>query len=143
MGTCTFFGHRDAPFDVTHAVLREAVVELIEKCAVSDFYVGNEGCFDRMVQTVLAGLEKKYPHIRCCIVLAYHPRGRKSEYPPPLETIYPEELTVVMPRFAIPARNRWMLDRSDYVVTCIRHSWGGAARFAAMAEARRKQIVAL
>ena len=44
-------------------------------------------------------------------------------------------------RFAIDWRNRWMLKQADYVVTYITHSWGGAAKFAEMAERSGKQIV--
>ncbi len=36
-----------------------------------------------------------------------------------------------------------MLRQSDYVVTYITHSWGGAAQFAAMAERQGKNIISL
>ena len=143
MPTCTFFGHRDVPFDITPALVHAAVSGLIVQRSVSVFYVGNEGRFDRIVQTALAGLQKEHPHICSYIVQAYHPSGKKPEYPPPLNTIFPENLAAVIPRFAITARNRWMLKRSDYVVTCIRHTWGGAAKFAALAQAHGKHIIAL
>ena len=45
--------------------------------------------------------------------------------------------------FAISWRNKWMLKQSDYVVTYITHSWGGAAQFAELAEKQKKIIVSL
>ena len=35
------------------------------------------------------------------------------------------------------------LERSDYVVTYVHHSWGGAAKFAALAERQGKRMIRL
>ena len=59
------------------------------------------------------------------------------------DTILPEGIVTVHPRFAISWRNKWMLKQSDYVVTYITHSWGGAAQFAEMAERQAKHVVKL
>lgn len=40
-------------------------------------------------------------------------------------------------------RNKWMIKQSDYVVTCITHSWGGAAQFAEMATRQKLTIIKL
>ena len=42
---CTFFGHRDAPYEIEH-ILRETVENLIKNENVKLFYVGNNGRFD-------------------------------------------------------------------------------------------------
>ena len=55
----------------------------------------------------------------------------------------PEGLELVHPRYAIERRNRWMLERSDYVVTYVHHGWGGAAKFAALAERQGKRMIRL
>lgn len=137
MSVCTFFGHRDCP-DSVRGKLREVVEWLIREKDVDVFYVGNQGRFDAMALGVLRELGQKYPHIRYGVVLAYHPRGEMEP-----EAMYPEGLETVPPRYAIARRNDWMLEQADYMVTCIAHSWGGAARYEEKARMQRKQILSL
>lgn len=59
------------------------------------------------------------------------------------ETLLPEVVERAPRRYAICYRNRWMLEKADCVVTYIRHTYGGAARYAAQAERRGKEIVRL
>ena len=76
------------------------------------------------------------------IVLAYMP-AEKQEYSSydPMETLYPEGLESVHPRFAISWRNKWMVHEADVVVTYITHSWGGSAQFAELAERKKKRVI--
>lgn len=139
MPTCTFFGHRDCPEGV-RPLLRATVEALILEEGVEVFYVGDQGRFDAMVLGVLRELAVQYPHIRYGVVLAYPP-GPGKAVPP--ESMLPEGMEAVPPRFAIPRRNRWMLARAEYVVTYVTHSWGGAARYAEMARRQGKAILPL
>ena len=141
MSACTFFGHRECP-DSIKPKLREALAELIENCGVNMFYVGHQGRFDSMVRSTLKALKAEYPHIDYAVVLAYPPaRGTGGmDYS---DTLLPEGIETVHPRFAISWRNRWMLKQCDYVVCYVIHSWGGAAQFAEAAEKQKKQIVRL
>ena len=143
MPACTFFGHRDCPSSIRPR-LRNTLVDLIENHSVDLFYVGRQGAFDAMVRSVLKELILEYPHIRYAVVLERIP-GKRNESDPRdySDTMLPEGIENVHPRFAIPWRNKWMLDRSDYVVTYISHSWGGAAQFAQMALQRNKETVNL
>ena len=59
------------------------------------------------------------------------------------DTMLPEGIESVHPRYAISWRNNWMLQQSDYVVTYITHSWGGAAQYAAKAARQGKIVVNL
>ena len=56
---CTFFGHRDAPSEVI-PLLQEVLQDLIERHGVKQFYVGNQGNFDRMTYTLLAEFERSH-----------------------------------------------------------------------------------
>ena len=143
MPACTFFGHRDCPSSIRPR-LRDTLVDLIENHAVDMFYVGRQGAFDAMVRSVLMELILEYPHIRYAVVLERIP-GKRNESDPRdySDTMLPEGIENVYPRFAISWRNKWMLDRSDYVVTYITHSWGGAAQFAEMAEQQKKSIITI
>ena len=130
--TATFFGHRDTPQNIAE-VLGAKIEELIVSRGVDEFYVGDSGAFDRMVLAELTKLEKRYPFIRYCVVLAYMPTEKKRTDAP---TLYPEGLESVPPRFAITHRNRFMADRADIAVAYVRNRWGGA--FQALDYARRK-----
>ena len=143
MPACTFFGHRDCPGSVRPR-LRETLVDLIENHAVDMFYVGRQGAFDAMVRSVLKELILEYPHIRYAVVLEHIPGKRNDSDPRDYsDTMLPEGIENVPPRFAIPWRNKWMIKQSDYVVTYITHSWGGAAQFAELAERQKKTVINL
>ncbi len=140
---CTFFGHRDSPQEIK-ADLSATISELIEIYDVDTFYVGNQGNFDRMVREVLMSLRSKYSHIKYAVVLSYLPNEKKAlgleDY---FDTIYPEGLENVPPKFAISARNRWLVEHSHIVVTYVKYSWGGAAQFKKLAEKRGKTVINL
>lgn len=138
MSICTFFGHRDCP-ETVKGRLRETLLDLIEHYEVDLFYVGNQGRFDAITRDVLRELKKEYPQIAYAVVLAYMPE-KKKEPDDISDTIVPEGLEFVHPRYAISWRNEWMLKRSDYVVTYITHDWGGAYRYAQKAIRQSKCI---
>lgn len=138
---CTFFGHADSPTNIKKEI-KKVIDDLILQKGVTTFYVGSNGNFDRMVQSVLIDLKKQYPNLECCTVLAYMP-GIKSEFDTgyeKLETLYPDGLEKVPKRFAIDWRNKWMVQQSDYVISYVCHSFGGAAKYMELAK-RKKKIV--
>ena len=138
MVACTFFGHREC-YSLDLQVLMDVIENLIHK-GVDTFYVGNQGQFDSTVYACLKQLRSKHPHIRVCVVLAYLPT-EKNEYGNPADTMYPE--IEGHPKFAIERRNRWMIDRSDYCLCYINHTWGGAYKFARLAKHRGKTVINL
>lgn len=138
---CTFFGHADSPTNIKKEI-QKVIEDLILQKGVNTFYVGTNGNFDRMVQSVLIDLKKQYPNLECCTVLAYIP-GIKPEFDigyEKLESLYPDGLEKVPKRFAIDWRNKWMVQQSDYVISYVRHSFGGAAKYMELAK-RKKKIV--
>ena len=143
MSVCTFFGHHDCPESIKPK-LRDVLIELIENHSVDLFYVGNKGAFDRLVRSVLRELAQEYPQVNYAVVLERMP-GKQDEDDPEdySDTLLPEGIEEVPPRFAISWRNDWMLRQSDFVVTYITHSWGGAAKFAEAAERQKKSVINL
>ena len=139
MAACTFFGHRDCP-DTIKDGLREALVNLITNHHVDKFYVGNQGRFDAIVRGVLRELKKEYHEIDYAVVLAYMPE-KQTEYDDYSDTMFPEGIESVYPRYAISWRNNWMLRQSEYVVTYITHSWGGAVQFVTKAKKTHKVVI--
>ena len=142
MAVCTYFGHRDCPASIKPK-LRAMVEELIVGYGVDWFYVGRQGAFDAMARAVLRELTEVYPHISYAVVLEWLPRPRDKAIWDFSDTIFPEGLETMPPRFAIARRNKWMLRQADYVVTYITHGWGGAARYVEMARKKHKTIIEL
>ncbi len=135
--TCTFFGHKDTPIQI-EPKLRRTLIELIENNDVRNFYIGNHGNFDRMVTKVLKELKITYPHISYTVVLAYLPTTKYD-----CDTVYPEGIENVPPRFAISYRNRYMIDKCNYVVTYVTRSFGGAVQFKELALKKGKLVIEL
>lgn len=83
-----------------------------------------------------------YPHINYAVVLERMPPKRDEfdtrDYS---DTMLPEGIETVHPCFAISWRNKRMIKQSDYVVTYITHSWGGASQFAELAEKQKKTVI--
>lgn len=143
MATCTFFGHKNTP-QQANPILRATLIDLIENKNVNMFYVGNHGNFDYMVRRNLKSLKLDYPDINYAVVLAYMPYQKNELYcEDDSDTIYPDGLETALPKYSITKRNRWMIDKSDYVVVYITHSWGGAARFKELAEKKGKTVINL
>lgn len=136
---CAFFGHRDAPSEIRDRI-KETVIDLIEERGVTEFYVGNNGNFDRMALSVLKELSGMYPQIAYYVVYAYLPEKGEEDFE---HTIYPEGIETVPKRFAIDYRNRWIVGQADIVVAYVRRSFGGAVKFVDMAERRGKDIIDL
>lgn len=140
MKTCTFFGHREFYEEIEPRLIK-TIEDLIIHDHVDSFYVGNQGQFDALVRRILAQMEQKYA-ICYSVVLAYLP-GERSEGLNLPNTIFPEGMELVHPRFAIDRRNRWMVEHSDYVVAYLTRSWGGAARYVEMAKRKGKAVISL
>ncbi len=143
MSRCTFFGHRDYRNERDDD-LKTAIEHLITHDQVTEFYVGHQGNFDKTVCRLLKDLQKSYPHIRYCVVLAYIPTTSSTktiaqQHP----TILPEGAETVLPKFAILHRNRWMTEQSGYVIAYITRSYGGAAQCVQLAQTKNKTVTLL
>jgi len=136
---CTFIGHRDTPSAV-EAVLEKVLIELINKKGVKDFYVGTHGNFDYMALRALKRLSEKYPQIVYKRVLAYIPKNR-DDYTDYSDSIYPDGLESTPPKFAIIKRNRWMLERADFVVCYVTQNMTNAGEFVKLAKRKGKVVV--
>ena len=132
-----FFGHRDAPESVKPMLERE--IDDMIACGGDCFLVGNQGRFDAMVLGCLRKFAKKYPQISYRVVLAYMPESGDSEFRYG-ETMLPEGMEFVHPKYAITHRNRWMVEESDAAVVYVRRGWGGAAKYARMMEKKGKMV---
>ena len=71
-------------------------------------------------------------------MLAYLPDSQEKYA---LPTLFPEGIENVPKKFAISYRNKWMIEKSDYVVAYIMRTFGGAYKFKTMAEKKGKRII--
>lgn len=116
MPACTFFGHRECP-ETIRPILTQTIIELIYQHGIDFFYVGNQGRFDQIVLSVLRELKSLDTNIHYAVVLAYLPEKQHGfVHYASGETMLPEGIKAVHPKFAISRRNDWMLKHSDYVV---------------------------
>ena len=142
MAACTFFGHRDCPESIK-ANLKKEIEWLICDQQVDTFYVGIQGSFDRMAYSALKKLRSKYSYIKVYRVLAYMPRNDavSNDEAQSEDTILPEGIERVHPRYAIVWRNNWMIDRSEYVIAYITHPTGGAYRAVERAKKKDRKVI--
>ena len=137
-----FFGHSDAPWSV-QPKLREVILDLIDNEEADEFYVGTHGKFDRMVASVLSELSETRA-FRFYVVLAYLPAEKeKTRTEHDILPDLSEKIENIPPRFAINYRNKFMLEAADIVVTYVKHSWGGAAKFKRLAEKKSRRVIEL
>ena len=59
------------------------------------------------------------------------------------DTILPEGIERVHPRYAIVWRNNWMIDKSDYVIAYVTHTFGGAYKAFERAKKKGKEVITI
>lgn len=137
-----FFGHWDCPESIKSGLIKE-IERLICNQQVDTFYVGTQGRFDRMAYSALRELRNKYSHIKVHHVLAYMPQNDavSKDNAQSEDTILPEGIERVHPRYAIVWRNNWMIDHSEYVIAYITHPTGGAYKAVERAKKNDRVII--
>ncbi len=139
--TCCGFGHRIVLIDV-EASLREVLCNLIEAHDVTRFLTGGMGEFDELFAKTVRSLRSVYPQTRLCLVVPYLTKSlnerRKLLSSLYDEIILPSELDGANKKAAIPMRNRWMVDHSDFVISAVHRDFGGA--YEAVAYAVRQGV---
>lgn len=138
--TCCFIGHSNAPEGIAPRLVEEVERHIVE-CGVTEFLVGNYGQFDRMSAAAVKEAKKQHPEVTLFLMLPYLPeQGRPL---PDMDgydgTIYPEGMEKVPPKLAIPRLNRITVQKSDYVIAYVTHSWGGAAKTLEQAQKRENR----
>ncbi len=123
---CAFFGHRQiflTPEENQNLI--NAIHLVIQKYHITEFWVGGYGDFDRLAAEAVRALKKQYSDVRLCLVQAYL---NSKRYMPALYdwTFYPEGQETVPQKFAISARNKYMLQHCDCVIGYVKNPFGGA-----------------
>ena len=135
--TCTFIGHRDAPFFIEEK-LRSVAEDLIQNAGATEFLIGNNGNFDALALKVIEDLKEKYTDVGYQTVLAYLPVKNTVRHN---NTTFPEGFEKFPPRLAIIKRNEWMIDNADYVVAYVRYTHSNTNKFITYAEKKGKRVI--
>lgn len=137
----TFLGHSDTPHNI-EPILKKVIENLILNNQADLFYVGTHGNFDAMAKKCLIKLNKIYPYIKYLSVLAYMPNNN-DRYTNYSNTIYPDCIENVPPKFAISKRNKWMIEHSETVICYVKHTFSNAAQFLDFGKRKNKTIINL
>ena len=136
----TFCGHSDF---YEKGDIAKRVQEAIEEAAKGEkveFFLGGYGNFDRFAYSRAKEYKEKHNNAKIIFVTPYQTESyleyKAYNYD---EIIYPFEDKVI-PRFAITYRNKWIIERSDFVIAYVKRSFGGAYKMLKQAEKAKKQI---
>lgn len=140
----SFCGH--ARFVRTEEYEQRVLAFLEEKVGdtFTEFYLGGYGGFDGFAYECCKKYKATHKNVSLVFVTPYmtieyqrnHLEDKKRSYD---SIIYPEIEDKPL-KYAILYRNRWMIERADYIVCGISHSWGGAYKAYQHAKRKKKTI---
>ncbi|MBO5092332.1 MAG: hypothetical protein J6C61_07615 [Clostridia bacterium] len=134
---CTFFGHRDAPSKIKPQ-LKSEILHAISM-GVNEFYVGNNGGFDLLVQATLYELLNEGYNFKYNIVLSYV--GERAMAGQQEFTIFPCGQESCLPKFAVAKRNKWLIQKSNIVIAYLRYKGTNTGKIVEMAKRRGLCII--
>ena len=149
MNKCCFTGHRDMAEnedDVRYTV-RALIESMIDK-GIVEFISGGAVGFDTLCAKLIISMKDEYPDLKLHLALPCHNQERfwslkqKREY---LYIIYNADSVKYVSehysRWCMHARNRYMVDNSQYVIAYCRKKSGGAFRTIDYAKKHNKTVV--
>lgn len=124
----TLFGHRYINhFREVEENLERVLDELSLQHPYMDFYVGNDGDFDRIAASVIRRLidRRGKENFTINLVLPY-PKANMDLLEKQFDSVMiPPTLHSVYPKAAITERNRWMVENCDLLIAHVVHERGG------------------
>lgn len=126
----TFCGH--ARFSKSEEYEKKILAFLEEKIGdqPADMYLGGYGSFDSFAYDCCKKYKETHPSVSLVFVTPYmtidyqknHLNYQNARYD---SILYPE-IEDKPKRYAITYRNKYMVEKADYVVAYVSHDWGGA-----------------
>lgn len=143
--TVSFFGHRHIgePL-IIEEQLERIIKDIISTKEYAEFLIGRDGEFDQLVSSTVRRCKKTFRDDNSALVLvlpymtAEYRNNTKSfnEYYDAVEIC--SESSDKHFKSAHQVRNRTMVERSDLVVFCVEHNYGGA--YTTMSYAMKKEV---
>lgn len=150
MLSCCFTGHRTmdaAEQELILSILTEQITELIKK-GVTVFRNGGALGFDIFAALCVLSLKYEYPDIKLYIDAPH--RAQAIHWDKDDKRVYEyilsraDKVTYVSDHYSsgcMLKRNRYMVDRSEYVIAYIRKQHGGSYYTARYAEKKGRQVI--
>ena len=136
----SFFGHsKFYGADLSVEFVIEQIKEVAGETDVQ-FFLGDYGGFDAFAYQCAMEYKKMRPLTKLCFVSPYlDEEYLRRRYVTERfdEVIYPD-IEATPKRYAITARNRWMVENSDFIFFYVNIRFGGA--YSALQYARRKNV---
>lgn len=129
---CTFAGHRNIIHGNIEEKVLAALTELAEKGNEFTFYTGGMGEFDALCARCVRKIRHEHPEklFRLVLVVPYMTQSINRDgqllsqrYD---DVIIPETSSTAHYKSAIELRNRWMVDRCQYMLAYVCRDHGGA-----------------
>lgn len=142
MKSCSFAGHREVYASGVDEKIQVAIEDIIKTDDSFVFYTGGMGEFDRKCASAVRNAKARHPELNIKLVLVepYMKNSlneNKEYYEKSFDDIViPMELAGVHYKEAITQPNRWMIDRSDYLIAFVYRDFGGA--YSALRYAQKK-----
>ena len=140
----TFCGH--AQFSKSEEYEQQILAFLEEKVGnqPADMYLGGYGSFDSFAYDCCKKYKETHPNVSLVFVTPYltidyqknHLDYRKARY----DLILYPEIEDKPKRYAITYRNKYMVEKADFVVAYVSRDWGGAYTTYKHAKKQGKQI---
>ena len=139
----TLFGHRYIDhFREVEENLDVILDEISLQHPYMDFYVGNDGDFDRIATAVIRRLmdRRGKENFTINLVLPY-PKANMDLLENQFDCVMiPPTLRCIHPKAAITERNRWMVENCDLLIAHVVHERGGAWMAVRMAEKLKRPV---
>ncbi len=140
----TFCGHAQFPKSKEY---EQKILEFLEEKVgdePADMYLGGYGGFDSFAYECCRKYKESHPEISIVLVTPYLDASYQRNHLKYQETrydfiLYPE-IENKPKRYAIAYRNKYMVEKADYVVAYVVRDWGGAYTTCKYAKRRGKEI---
>ena len=142
---CCGFGHRTILKNIEKSLFTAVLPAAQEGCKT--FYIGAMGDFDTQFSSAVRKLQNQFPDIKLICVKPYFTNDINSnkDYYAAMynDIIIPPAIIGVHHKRAITARNRWMVDNSDLIISYTVRDYGGAADAVKYAKRMYKKIISI
>ena len=143
----TFCGHAQISDLGTY---EEKIFEILQEIVgdqPADMYLGGYGDFDNFAYKCCKRYKETHPNISLVFVTPYlsvdYQRNRLQHEQKRYDSILYPEIEDKPKRYAITYRNKYMVEKSDYVIAYVSHDWGGAYTTYKYAKRKGKKILNL
>ncbi len=127
----TFIGHRDAYISNGKRNKVKALIKRMIENDVRTFWCGAQGAFDGLCANILKELKEFYPGIKVYVVTPYFNENYLKELNLLIEDGYYDGIISppiehVPPKYAIIARNKYMIENSNILIAYVDSIIGNA-----------------